>query len=187
MNLLNVPRSPATVFFDATFRAGQAMDLALRIQRHGRVSGEELRLFAKLANLAPSDLKLWCAKELEDAGLIDPRRNTATGEIVEVEEQVGIARPVLEQAVAIWENLGPALGQRCAIASSEYLTFAPMAESDHRAALEAGGYPKQVQDEAIAALASVGMLQRFRSEKLREDVMLYHLCANGGHFFKATD
>ncbi|MEX2645681.1 MAG: hypothetical protein WD249_05415 [Gaiellaceae bacterium] len=171
MNLVGVPPSPAKVLFDATYRAGQAMDLALRIQRHGQVSAEKLRLFAKLANLAPSDLQLWCVKELERADLVEATRNPLTGEIEEVEEQVGIAAPVLEQAAAIWENLSPSLAERCAIASSDHLTFAPMTESDHRAALETDGFPEQAQDEALAALAAIGMLHRVRSQRLHEDVL----------------
>jgi hypothetical protein len=171
MNLVGVPPSPAKVLFDATYRAGQAMDLALRIQRHGRVSGEKLRLFAKLANLAPSDLRLWCVRELERADVLDASRNPLTAEIDEVEEQVGVAAPVLEQAAMIWENLNPSLAERCAIASSDHLTFAPMIESDHRAALETAGFPEQAQNDALAALGAVGMLHALRSHKLREDVL----------------
>lgn len=171
MNLVGVPPSPARVLFDATYRAGQAMDLALRIQRHGRVSGEKLRLFAKLANLAPSDLQLWCVTELEKADVLDATRDPLTRQIEEVEEQVGVAAPVLEQAATIWENLNPSLPERCAVASSDHLTFAPMTESDHRAALEAAGFPDEAQDEALAALAAVGMLHRLRSQTLREDVL----------------
>jgi hypothetical protein len=171
MNLSGIAPSPARVIFDATYRAGQAMDLALRIQRHGRVSLEELTLFARLAHLAPSDLQLWCVGELEKAGLVEARRDPLSAEIEEVEEQVGVAAPVLEQAAQIWENVGPSLAERCAIASSDHLTFAPMSESDHRGALEAEGFKKEIQDEALRALAGVGMLHRLPSQKLGEDVL----------------
>ena len=157
--------------FDATGRSGRAMDLAMRIRRHGRLSGEKLYAFAGLAHLATSDLVLWCIPELERAGLLEARRERGTNRIFEVEEQVGVAAPVLEQAAALWEHLDPSPVERCAIASSDHLTYAPLAESDHRAALEAQGFGKAVQDDAFRALAAVNMLHRLASRKLREDVL----------------
>lgn len=170
MNIVARPRTPATVLFDATSRAGAGMDLALRIRRQGVVTAETLRTYARLANLAASDLELWWLRELERTHLIEVRRDKA-GRVVEIEEQVGVAAPVLEQTAQVWENLGPTIAERCAMASADHLTFAPMAESDHRAALEIEGYRPQVQDEALIALAGVGMLHRMRSSKLREDVL----------------
>lgn len=46
-----------------------------------------------------------------------------------------------------------------------------MTESDHRSALEVQGFSSDVQDPALRALAAVNMLDRQRSERLREDVL----------------
>lgn len=171
LNVFSVPPSPSTALFDATGRTGRAMDLAMRIRRHGQLSGEKLYAFASLAFLSPSDLTLWCIPELERAGLLEARRDRTTKRIVDIEEQVGVAAPVLEQAASLWERLDPSVTERCAIAASDHLTYAPMTESDHRGALEAQGFDKEVQDDALRALAAVNMLHRLRSEKLREDVL----------------
>jgi hypothetical protein len=170
LNLEGLPVSPATALFDATSRAGQAMDLALRIRRHGRLAAPQLLAYAELTALRESDLRLWCLPALERAGLAEVVRDTA-GAIIELEEQVGVAAPVLEQAAGIWEAFEPNSRERCAISSSDHLSFAPMTESDHRAMLAAEGFEESVQDRALRALAGVGILRRERSIALGEDVL----------------
>ena len=76
LNIEGRPASPATTFFDATFRAGQAMDLAMRIRRQSRLTYEQVEIFAGLAGLRESDLRLWALTSLERAGMIDISRDT---------------------------------------------------------------------------------------------------------------
>jgi len=90
---------------------------------------------------------------------------------LDVVAEAGVAALVLDLAAALWAHLDPSPVERCAIASSDHLTYASLAESDHRAALEAQGFGKAVQDDAFRALAAVNMLHRLASRKLREDVL----------------
>jgi hypothetical protein len=170
LNVEGLETSPATTFFDATSRAGQAMDLAMRVRRHGRLSYEQVKLYGGLAGLRESDLRLWCLGALEKAGLLETSRDTS-GRITEVEERVGVAEPVLEQVATVWEGFTPSRAERCAIASSDHLAYAPLAESDHRAMLEVEGYDEPLQNRALKALAGVGILRRERSLALNEDVL----------------
>jgi hypothetical protein len=55
LNVIGLPISAATAFFDATTRAGQAMDLAMRIRRHGQLSYEQLKVYGELSGLRESD------------------------------------------------------------------------------------------------------------------------------------
>jgi hypothetical protein len=170
LNVIGLPVSAATAFFDATTRAGQAMDLAMRIRRHGQLSYEQLKVYGELAGLRESDLRMWCIPALEGAALLEVVRD-ATGTIAAIEEQVGVAAPVLEQAASVWDGFTPGSAERCAIASSDHLSFAPLAESDHRGMLEAEGYDEAVQTRALRALQGVGILRRERSIAMGEDVL----------------
>jgi len=169
LNVEGLPMSAATAFFDATSRAGQAMDLALRLRRHGRLSYEQVQLYASMSGLRESDLRLWCLPALVKAGLIDT--TSREGQIIEIEERVGVAAPVLDQAAEVWEGFGPSMTERCALASSDHLAYAPMAESDHRAMLEVEGYDEPIQTRALKALGGVNILRRERSIALGEDVL----------------
>lgn len=169
LNVEDLPVSPATAFFDATWRAGKAMDLALRLRRHGRLSYEQVQVYASMSGLRESELLTSSLPALVDAGLIEITRRE--GAIVEIEERVGVAAPVLEQAAEVWEGFAPALNERCAIASSDHLAYAPMAEADHRAMLDAEGYDELVQNRALRALAGVNILRRERSIALNDDVL----------------
>lgn len=168
LNVEGLP-SATTAFFDATTRAGQAMDLALRLRRHGRLSYEQVKVYAKMSGLRDSDLRLWCLAALEGSGLLETTRRS--GAVVEVEEQVGVAAPVLEQAADVWEAFGPSADERCAIASSDHLAYAPMAETDHRGMLAAEGFDELTQERALRALTGVNILRRQRSVALGEDVL----------------
>ena len=84
-----------------------------------------------------------------------PRAQSAdtSGQITEVEERVGVAAPVLVQAAEVWEGFAPSGAERCAIASSDHLAYAPLTESDHRGMLDAEGYDESLQNRAFKALA----------------------------------
>lgn len=168
MNLREVRPSPATALLDATRRAGAATDLALRMRRYGRLSYERVEKFGELASLPASELRLWCLPTLRDIGVIDYA--DADGKITEVEERVGVAAPPLEQCSVLWEALRPKAAEACAIESADHAAYAPMAESDHRAALEAAGYPAELHERAFLSLEAVGLLRREKSKALGERI-----------------
>lgn len=170
LNLRTVPLSPATVAFDATRRAGMAMDLALRMRRHGRLSYGEVSQFATLAAVPESDLRLAVLPALESARMLEVHRRD-DGTVVAVDELIGVARPVLAQASELWEAFGPNDVERCAIASSDLLSYAPLGISAHRETLERDGFDPSVHQGAFRILRSVGMLRSTRSHVLNEEVM----------------
>ena len=169
LNLLYVPPSPATALFDATQRAGAAMDLAMRIRRHGQVSHQELAAFARLGGTLESSLRLWLLPALESAHIVQVLRDER-GEAVGVEEQVGVPEPVLEQAARVWRAFGPAPAEHCAVLAADYLAYAPYTDSDFRGLLEAEGFPARDHPPVLRSLEAVGMARRQRSLSLREDV-----------------
>lgn len=171
LNLVSVPDGPATVVFDAARRAGRAMDLAMRIRRQGRVEWSRLEAFGRLVGVSEFDLKMWCLPSLEKAGILEILRGPEGGSVLGVEEQVGVAAPVLVQAAMVWNQNGPTDMERCAIASSDALSYAPAPETQHRAMLEHEGFPAELHEQVIDSLRVVGMARRQRSETLGDFVL----------------
>lgn len=170
LNVQAVPPSTATVVFDATKRAGAATDLALRIRRFGRLAYRHLLSFAELALIAESDLHLWCLPALEAVEALQVIRDPA-GNILGVEEQVGVAAPVLTQCGQIWRHLNPSALEACAIDSSDQAAYVPMTESDHRSLLEAAGHHAELHDKAFRCLEAVGLIRRHHGPALGEDIV----------------
>jgi hypothetical protein len=170
LNIAASPASTAAVVLDATRKAGAATDVALRIRRLGRLSGAALQTYAEAAGVSSRDLTLWCIPLLETTGLIDIARD-AEGLASEVEERVGVGSPVLEQAAAIWLAAKPDARERCAIHSSDLLAYAPMGETAHRNVLEREGFPARLHKQVFAALETLGVLRRQRSQQLNEEVL----------------
>jgi hypothetical protein len=155
---------------DTTWRAGRAADLSLRIRRQGRLSLKAVEGFAQLVALSKLDLTTWTLPSMAAIGIIDYRLDdgASTGT---VEERVGVAAPVLEQVSAIWEDLGPAAIERCAVASADHAAYCPMTESEHRDVLALQGFPAEVHESVFQALAAIGLLRRAYSTPLRENVL----------------
>ena len=170
LNMIVVPPSPATTALDATSRAGRLTDLSMRIQRHGRVDRDAVLAFAAFANLSEADLALWGLESLRSSGSVVVRRDPS-GRLLEIEEQIGVAVGVLEQAAAMWEAFGPSDLERAIIACADQLMYAPLTQTDHRATLAAEGYADDLHARAFAVLGALGLLRRERSARLREDVL----------------
>jgi hypothetical protein len=98
-------------------------------------------------------------------------RRTVSGDVLEVEEQIGVAAPVLEQCAAVWERLSPTPVEQCALESADHATFVPLTLSDHRAVLEVAGYPAELHDPALQALEAVGMVRRHYARSLKDDII----------------
>jgi hypothetical protein len=170
MNVRNSPLNPATVLFDATRKAGMAMDLAIRTRRYDTVSYPRLAAFAQLAGIPESDLRLWLLDALERAGVFVLRR-AADGTIDGADEQVGVPEGVLDQTHRVWLGFGPGPRERCAVTASDHLAYAPYLTSTIRGMLEAEGYPPGLHAEVFASLRAAGMLRSDRSERLGENVL----------------
>jgi hypothetical protein len=170
LNLQNVLPSLATSKLGATRAAGMAMDVALRVRRHGRLTIDELSRYAALAAVSGSDLRLVTIPALNAAGVVEVLTNEF-GDTVGIEEQVGVARPVMEQTAAVWDWLGPSALERCAIASSDLLAFTPLGLTAHKDVLEQQGFLPSLHDEAFQILRAVGMLRSSPSAALGEPVL----------------
>jgi hypothetical protein len=169
-NLRAVPPGPAHANLDATWRAGRASDLTLRIRRQGTLPYVAVRSFGELIALSPKDLVEWALPGLAEVEIVDYSA-AADGTPVQVEERVGVAAPVLDQIAAIWEALEPPLSDRCAVASADHAAYCPMTESEHRTALEYQGYPAELHESAFANLKAIGLLRREYSTALKENVV----------------
>lgn len=169
-NLREVPPGPAVTLFDATWKAGRTTDLALRMRRHDSLTAAAVEAFGRLVSLPPSDLRTWALPLLGELELVDYVVGP-DGRPSEIEEHVGVGASVLDQAEALWRRLAPEPVEACAIASTDHATYAPMALSDHQAALEAQGFPEALHEHAFRALRAVGLLRRESSATLGEDVL----------------
>jgi hypothetical protein len=94
-NLRAVPPGAAHANLDATWRAGRAADLALRIRRQGSLPYAAVRSFGELIALSPKDLVDWALPGLTEVEVIDYSA-AADGTPILVEERVGVAAPVLD-------------------------------------------------------------------------------------------
>lgn len=169
-NLRLLPPDESTLALDATRRAGAAIDLALRIRRHGRLSIGEVQSFARFAALSPFDLKTWCLPALRAADLLDYSVDSE-GQVAVVEEQVGVTAPVLEEAARVWLNFDPDPLERCAIDSADLAAHAPLTISDHRTQLEDQGHDASLHERAFLVLQAIRLLRSERSPRLEEQVL----------------
>jgi len=155
--------------FDATWRAGAAIELAERVRRHERLSYRRLKKFAEIQGVPESELRLALLPLLTRAGLLQ-----YTGEVhddLEIIEQVGVAAGTLVQCDEMWELCSPSPREATAVQSAELGTTAPMAASHHQAALESAGFPEALHEQAILDAQAAGLLHRQRSQTLGEDVL----------------
>jgi hypothetical protein len=146
------------------------MDLAMRIRRIGEVPYKDLQAYGSFAGLSDFDLKTWCLPSLEEARIVEIVRDSG-GQILGVEEQVGVAAPILDQAASLWLQNDPTPTERCAISGSDHLAYSPLPEPTFRTMLEYEGFPAAMHQEVIAALDFVGMARKGWSERLRENVL----------------
>lgn len=170
LNLVGVPPSPATARLDVTRRAGAALDLAARLWRQGVLPYQAVRTYAELAAIPEADLRLGVLPVLEAEQVILVNRN-ASGDPVDVEEQVAVADPLLVQCSRVWEALHPSDLDRGAVISGDLLAHAPLSESDHRALLEKDGVAPGLHDRIFTVLRAIGVLRRERSRALNDDVL----------------
>lgn len=169
LNLRERPASPARAVFDATLRAGAAIELAERIRRHGRLSYRQLKRFGQLAGIPESELRLTLVPLLRDGGLL-----LYSGDLsddLELIEQVAVGAPLLHQCDELWEACHPSPQEATAVQSAELGAVAPMARSDHQGALEQAGLPAALHDEAIAAAKGAGLIYSQPSPALGEEVL----------------
>ncbi len=153
-----LPISLETVMLGTTIKAGRYMEFAERIRRRGsELSHDQITTFARLVGLDESDLRLVALPILKRAGVLD--YSTIDGQI-SIEEYVGVSAPLLNQVASTWEELRPSVTERCALESIELATAAPLAETDHYAALEIMGFSVEMRTEALTALQAIGMVQR---------------------------
>ena len=169
-NLRQYPANEVTLALDATRRAGAAADLALRVRGHGRLGLAQVREFARFSGLSELDLRAWCLEALAAAELLDVAV-APDGRVTEVEERVGLARPVLEAVAGLWEGFAPGEVERCALEAAGLAATAPLALSDHRALLERAGHAPEHHGEALAALRAIQALRASPSPALDEDVV----------------
>jgi hypothetical protein len=162
--------SPARAVFDATARAGAAITLADRIRRYISLDYEQMKRFATLAGIPESELRLAIMPLLKAAGVIDYTAGP-DGVPGTINEQVGVAAPLLEQCDQVWTACGPSAEEAAAVESAELGALAPMAVSNHQAALERAGFPESLHAAATRAAVGAGLLYRQRSQALNEDVL----------------
>lgn len=165
----NHPVSQETVMLGAAIKAGRFMAFAERIRRRGsELSHNQIVAFANLVGLDESDLRFVTLPTLKRVGVLD---YLIVNNDITIEEYVGVSAPLLNQIASTWEALEPSATERCALESVELATAAPLCETDHYAALHMMGFSVETQNNALAALRAIGMVQRVQSSPSDEPII----------------
>ena len=164
------PASGPTSYLECALKAGRCLDFGSRIRRQaGSLSPAELLEFARLVGLGHSDLMFWALPTMQSAGLLSYR--ATEGELVSIEEFIGVQASVLDQVVAVWEGLHPQPEERCALQSTVLAAEAPLTLTDHQQILSAMGYNESLQLRVLPALEALYLLRRAHSNVLGDDVV----------------
>ena len=160
------------VVLKPAIRAGQWMTFAerLRSQPASRLTGDKVTTLAELTGIDAMELQRLVLPELKKLGVVDYVENTH-GDLVSVEEYLGIGGSLLTFAARLFEALGPSCEQRATVMSGQLAAHAPMTERDHLDAPIGTGFDEPTARKAMNAASSVRLIKRQRSTELRTNII----------------
>jgi len=108
----------------ATLTTGQAIDFAARLRGYGTALTPELATrFARFTGIDPTYLRLIILPHLQSAGVISYR--VEGNNLTFIEEYVGVASPLLDQVIRVFELQDPDATERCVLSSAHLVGHAP--------------------------------------------------------------
>lgn len=153
------------------FDAGRAMIFAERLRAQGNpISGQRAEGLAQFLGIPRHELVNVILPALYNAAVLDYRLDT-NGELVGIEEYVGVTAQLLEQTATVFEEFSPTLACRACVVSGHVATQAPMTQRNHTDAVNAAGIPEPSVHEGISAASACGMLRAVNSPALGEDLI----------------
>jgi hypothetical protein len=146
------------------------MDFAARLRDHGlNLTPAMAKQFACLGGINQVDLRLVILPALKAVNVVD--YSVRDGELVAIQDYVGVTAPILDQIVAILDHLGPSRTERCLLQSVEMATWAPLTQRQHLDYLIANGYMEEDAHQAVALSLSIGLNKRAPAPRLGDDII----------------
>jgi hypothetical protein len=152
---------------------GKAMDFAVRLQGHHDLlplSGPVVMKYASFAGLGSIELRNTVLPALKQAGIIDYALDTQ-GEVLRVDEYVGVSASVVEQTVQLLNQLGPQHSDLAFLHSVEVAAIAPLTKSQHLSEVVRRGFTDAETASALQLGEAVGITQSVDSTELGEQVV----------------
>jgi len=152
---------------------GRAMDFAARLKGHSKflnLSRDLVARYAQYAGLGGLELRSTVLPALKSAGLIDYSIN-GNGEIVGLEEYVGVSGTVVEQTVSLLNVLSPTREDLALLHCVEIGAIAPLAISQHLQLIADRGFTEVEAQNALRLARAVGLNQAVPSAELNELVV----------------
>lgn len=165
-----IPQNVA-VEVEALLTAGKAMDFAARLKNFGssQLTPSVVTEFAKQAGIGKRALLQVVLPVLKAADVIG--YTTSNGQLVGMEEFVGVTGSLVEQAVRVMADLSPTPAEMALLHSVEIASWAPLTESQHLEQLTKRGFDDKTAKHGYRLARSIGVNQRVRAADLNEHVV----------------
>jgi hypothetical protein len=165
-----IPQQVA-VEVDSLLVAGRAMDFAARLKNFAssQLTPSVVTEFAKQAGIAPRELLQVVAPALRAADVIG--YTSSDGQLVGMEEYVGVTGSLVEQAVRTLGALNPTPPEVALLNSVEIASWAPLTESQHLEQLGIRGFNDKIASHGCKLALSIGVNKRVRAAELNEHVV----------------
>jgi hypothetical protein len=165
-----IPQAVA-VEAEALLTAGRAMDFAARLKSFGstQLTPAVVTEFAKQAGIGKQALLQVVLPALKAADVIG--YTTSDGQLVGIEEFVGVTRSLIEQALGVMDALSPTAAELALLHSVEIASWAPLTESQHLDQITKRGFDDNTASHGYRLARSIGVNKRVRAAELNEYVV----------------
>jgi len=152
---------------------GRAMDFAARLKGHHDLiplTAAIVAQYGKFAGLGPIELRNTVLPALKQADLLDYMTDVQ-GNILQVEEYVGISVSLTEQTVHVLNQLGPQPSDLAFLHSVEVGAMAPLGRSQHLAEVVKRSFTDEQAEDALKLARAIGINLEIYSADLNESVI----------------
>lgn len=150
--------------------AGRALELAAVLRGHGQRLSPQLAVqYAKSAGISAFELRQSILPALAAADVVSYR--LSDGELIQIEEYVGLTASLLQQALRVLDAMGPSSVEWATLHSIEIASWAPLTLQQHQQQLAGRGFQDQDVEKATSLAIAIGVNQKISSPALNEDVI----------------
>lgn len=160
-----------TVEIEALLTAGRAMDVAARLKNFdpSQLTPAVVTEFAKQAGIGRRALLQVVLPALKAADVIGYTVNN--GQLVGMEEFVGVTGSLVEQALRVVDALGPTTAELALLHSVEIASWAPLTESQHLENVTKRGFDDEIAKHGYRLARAIGVNKRVWATELNENVV----------------
>ena len=155
---------------ETVLHAGRAMDFAARLREHRQnLSVQQAYEYATLAGIGRRELLSLVLPVLEAVDIVSYRQ--ADGDLLSIEEFVGLSAPVVVQTLRVLEHLDPSPQELALLHSVEIASWAPLTDAQHLDQLVKRGFDDKTAARGKKLGSATGINQRVVSSDLGEGVV----------------